>query len=391
MNLIDAGVVVLLLIGLLSGARAGFLGPVLGLVGAAIGFGLALLVATLFRDQLATIEQPMRGVVTLVGLGALVIVGEASGAGLGSLASLRLRRSALQPFDAVGGAVVGLAHVVLLVWLIGGMLAVGMAPTVAALARESVAMGIVAERLPPPTIVAGRLIALLGTTDLPPLFAGFEPTPAAPVELPADAEAAALAESALASTARIASAGCGAGLSVGSGFFVSPTAVVTNAHVVAGGADTTVTIGGSVHTATVVAFDADVDLALLSVPSANAPALQLSNVAPERGVSGVALGYPGGGDLTVTPAAVSAAYRAAGPNIYGAGIVDHSVVEMTARIRQGNSGGPLVVAPGVVGGVVFGASRVAADVGYAIGADQALASIGPSIGSTAAVDTGACL
>ncbi len=47
--------------------------------------------------------------------------------------------------------------------------------------------------------------------------------------------------------------------------------------------------------------------------------------------------------------------------------------------------------PGTVGGVVFGASTTASDVGYAIGADEARESIGPSIGSTTAVDTGACL
>ncbi|HEX7197238.1 MAG TPA: MarP family serine protease [Candidatus Limnocylindria bacterium] len=391
MNLFDAGVLLLLLLGLVSGARAGFLGPVLGLVGAAIGFGMALLLASLFRDQLASIEQPVRAIATLLGLGAFVVLGEASGAGIGASMSFSLRRSALRPFDAVGGAFVGVAHVVLLVWLVAGMLAAGMAPTLGAIARDSMTLRMVAERLPAPTIVAGRLIALLGTTDLPPLFAGFEPTPAAPVDLPADAEARALAESALASTARIASTGCGAGQSVGSGFFVSATDVVTNAHVVAGGDQTTVTVGGSVHAATVVAFDPDADLALLSVPGANAPALRLSDAAPARGATGVALGYPGGGDLTITPAAVSAAYRAGGPNIYGEGLVEHSVVEMTAEIRRGNSGGPLVVAPGVVGGVVFGASRVAADVGYAIGADQALERLGPSIGSTAAVDTGACL
>ena len=44
--------------------------------------------------------------------------------------------------------------------------------------------GIVEERLPPPTAVAGRLLTLLDTTDLPPLFAGLEPSPAPPVDLP---------------------------------------------------------------------------------------------------------------------------------------------------------------------------------------------------------------
>ena len=391
MNLIDAGVLVLLLIGLISGARAGFLGPVLGLVGAGIGFGLALLLATLFRDKLANIEQPMRAITTLVGLGAFVIVGEAVGAATGTMMSHSLWKTGLRPFDALGGAVVGVAHVCLLVWLVGGMLAVGMAPSLGAAARDSIALRIAAERLPAPTIVAGQLLGLLDTTGLPPLFAGFEPTPAPPVDLPADAEARALAQSAIASTGRIASTGCGEGQVVGSGFFVSPTHVVTNAHVVAGGTDTTVTIGGSVHVAIVVAFDPDADLALLSVPDARAPALALSTTAPGRGTIGVAIGYPGGGELTITPAGVTAAFRAGGPNIYGHGLSERSVVEMTAQIRPGNSGGPLVIAPGLVGGVVFGASRTAPEVGYAIGSDQALERLGSAIGSTAAVDNGACL
>ncbi|MFN2419424.1 MAG: trypsin-like peptidase domain-containing protein, partial [Candidatus Limnocylindria bacterium] len=174
-------------------------------------------------------------------------------------------------------------------------------------------------------------------------------------------------------------------------FFVSATDVITNAHVVAGSTETSVGLGGSIHPATVVAFDPDADLALLSVPGAGAPALTLSAMAPARATTGVALGHPGGGALTVTPAAVTAAYRAGGPNIYGDGITDRSVVEMTADIRRGNSGGPLVTAPGVVGGVVFGASLATPEVGYAIGADQALERLGPALGSTSAVGTGACL
>ncbi len=93
----------------------------------------------------------------------------------------------------------------------------------------------------------------------------------------------------------------------------------------------------------------------------------------------------------MTPAAVTATFHAGGPDIYGDGMTERSVVEMTAQIRRGNSGGPLVIAPGVVGGVVFGASRASPDVGYAIGADQALEILGPAIGSTTAVGTGACL
>ena len=391
MNLVDAAVLVLLVLGILSGIRAGVLAPVLGLIGATIGFAIALMLASAFREQLANVEQPLRAVATFLALGAFVLVGEASGAALGATVSRGIRGVGLRPLDAVGGAFVGVAHVVLLVWLAGGMLAAGVAPALGAAARDSVTLRIVEEWLPPPTVVAGRLLTLLDTTDLPPLFAGLEPRPAPPVDLPIGEEVRALADSAIPSTAMVASTGCGAGVAIGSGFFVSPTDVMTNAHVVAGGIDTTVTLSGAVHAAIVVAFDANADLALLHVPGAQARPLQLSADAPERGTTGVVLGFPGGGEMIITPAAVTAAFETGGPNIYGDAINQRSVVEMRTQIRPGNSGGPLVVGPGTVGAVVFGGSRVAADVGYAIGADQARASIGPYIGSTAAVDTGACL
>ena len=391
MNPVDAIVLILLALGVLSGVRAGFFAPVGGLFGAALGFAVALLLASAFRDQLATIEQPLRAIVTFASLAAFVMVGEAAGSSAGSRMSRGLHGAGLRPLDALGGGMVGAAHVVLLVWLVGGMLAAGILPGVAAAARESIALRAVEDTLPPPAVVAGRLLTLLDTTGLPPLFAGVEPSPAPPVELPADADVRALAESAIASTARISSTGCGAGIAVGSGFFISPTHVVTNAHVVAGGTATTVTIGGGVHAAAVVAFDPDADLALLHVPTGRSPALQLSSEPPQRGVRGAAIGYPGGGDLSIAPVAVTASYHIGGPNIYGDGVVERSVVEMRTQVQPGNSGGPLVVAPGAVGGVVFGASRVSPDVGYAIGSDQALASVGPYIGSITPVGTGACL
>jgi S1-C subfamily serine protease len=391
MNPIDLLVLLLLLVGIVSGARAGVLGPILALVGALVGFGVAVVLASVLREPLVAIDQPMRALVTFLGLGMLVVLGEATGAAAGAILGRGIRTSAMRPLDVLGGAVVGAAHIVLLVWLVGGMLAMGFAPSVAALARDSVAVRITAERLPPPATVAGRLLLLLDTTDLPPLFAGLEPAPAAPVELPADAATRQLAESALAATARVTAAGCGAGFALGSAFFVDRTHAITNAHVVAGSTSTSVRVGGADREAVVVAFDAEVDLALLYVPGASAPFLQLAAQPPGRGTPAAVLGFPGGGPLTVTPAAVTATHDLPGPDIYGAGQTPRDVVELRATIRRGNSGGPLVVAPGVVGGIVFGASRVASDVGYAIGSDEATERIGPMLGATAPVATGACL
>jgi S1-C subfamily serine protease len=392
MNPIDLVVLLLLLLGALAGARAGVLGPVLALLGATAGFAIAILLATLLREPLAGIEQPTRALVTFLGLGALVVLGEATGAGVGGILSRGIRGSPFRPLDAVGGAIVGLAHVVLLVWLIGGMLTMGVAPSVGSLARDSVAMRIAGERLPSPTLVAGRLLELLDTTDLPPLFAGLEPPPAAPVELPADATTRQLAESALASTALVSSSGCGTTLAIGSAFFVNRTHALTNAHVVAGSAENVVRIGGVDRGAVVVAYDPAADLALLFVPGASAPALQLSPQPSGRGTAAAVVGFPGGGPLTITPAAVTATHAFPGPDIYGqASPTARTVVELHATIRHGNSGGPLLVAPGVAGGIVFGASRISSDVGYAIGSNEAINRIGPSFEATTAVDTGACL
>ena len=81
---------------------------------------------------------------------------------------------------------------------------------------------------------------------------------------------------------RASSSGCGAGLAVGSGFFVSATHAVTNAHVVAGSEATTVTLGGATFDAVVVAFDDEADLALLHVAGAGARPLQLASSTPTR-------------------------------------------------------------------------------------------------------------
>ncbi|HEX2194097.1 MAG TPA: MarP family serine protease [Candidatus Limnocylindria bacterium] len=390
MNPFDLLILFLLALGAFAGWRAGFLGPVLALGGGIVGFVLALLLATFFRADLAAIEQPTRALVTLMGLGVLVLAGEAIGGALGATASRGLHTTWFRPLDALGGAVVGVAHVVLLVWLLGGLLAAGMSPTLSPVARDSAVLRAVYDRLPPPATVAGEMLALLSATDLPLLFAGLEPPPAAPVDLPNDAQARALAQSAIDSTARVSGTGCGAWQQVGSGFFISPTHVVTNAHVVAGSQSTNVTLGSTTYETSVVLFDPNADIAVLYAPGANAPELRLSGQAPERGTTGVALGYPGGGGLRVSPAAVTANHQVAGPNIYGEGRHQHSVVEMRAEIERGSSGGPLLVAPGVVGGVVFGESRSAADVGYAISAPSAARSIGGAASSTAAVDTGPC-
>ena len=104
--------------------------------------------------------------------------------------------------------------------------------------------------------------------------------------------AAVLALSGCASEARAAESGvgivaegCGLAARLGSGVVLdSSTQVVTVAHTVAGATELTVVDSDGVeHTAVVSAFDKDADLAVLSVPTLEAPALRLGTYSPGPG------------------------------------------------------------------------------------------------------------
>jgi S1-C subfamily serine protease len=182
---------------------------------------------------------------------------------------------------------------------------------------------------------------------------------------------------------------CGS-TSAGTGFAIAQDYVVTNAHVVAGGSTVRVTHRGT-HDATVVLFDPDLDVALLHVPGLGAPALRFASEDPERGAIGAALGHPGGGALTVLPAAVTAAYEARGRDIYGEDRVTRQILELRAEVEPGDSGGPLVLADGTVGGVVFAEARSNDEVGYALAATSVAVRVGAALGRSGAADLGECI
>jgi S1-C subfamily serine protease len=170
--------------------------------------------------------------------------------------------------------------------------------------------------------------------------------------------------------------------------------VVTNAHVVAGAREGSVRIAssdGDRADARVVLFDSSLDVALLYTPDLRAVPLRFASSDPERGAIGAALGYPGGGPLTIVPAAVTGSYQAVGRDIYGAARVEREILELRAQIDRGDSGGPFVLRDGTVGGLVFAEARTDPDVGYALSPTSVAGRVTPSIGRTATVGTGSCL
>jgi S1-C subfamily serine protease len=207
---------------------------------------------------------------------------------------------------------------------------------------------------------------------------------AAPQVVP---DAAAIQASAM-DTVQVVATGCG-GHRYGSGFAISTTQIVTNAHVVAGTEYVSVKIQGRQATATVVLFDPSRDVAVLSVPAAlNLHALKSSN---GNDSSVAAIGYPGGGAETITAGVVDSPQVIEVPDIYGNHVAGHQVWVAHANLHPGNSGGPLVNSQGAVMGLVFAGSTTDTRVAYAMTNNEIRSDLMAAQGRTQAVASGACV
>ncbi len=393
MNAIDAITLLLIVVALILGWRSGAIPQVTGLIGAIAGGVLAILALPFLADILTGLDPALRPFVVLIGLISAVALGESVGAAIGRALAAKLGTGLLGTADRTAGAGLGVIQVLLIVWLAGSLLAEGPVPRLAETAGGSTAVRTMAGILPPPTEVATGLGGWLDTTGLPDVFVGFEPVPAPPVARPDDPAAQAIAAPAEASTFKVTAATCGLS-SVGTGFAIESDYVVTNAHVVAGAGARGLRVtrfGGGVLDAIPVLVDPSFDIALLYVKGLDAVPLAFAKDDPGRGALGATLGYPGGGHLTILPAAVSSRYAATGHDIYGGERIRREILELRAEVDRGDSGGPLILEDGTVGGVVFAEARTDPEVGYALAATEVAGHIDPAIGRTKAVDTGACV
>ena len=136
--------------------------------------------------------------------------------------------------------------------------------------------------------------------------------------------------------------------SSGSGFFVSHEGdLVTDNHVIAGCRELRVVRNEKSNAARVIGTDATVDLAVLRVPDVVEDIASFRTDLEKQGEAVIVAGYPLQGLLTskgsVTTGIVSAL---AGPK------EDKNLIQITAPVQPGNSGGPLIDAHGAVIGVI---------------------------------------
>jgi S1-C subfamily serine protease len=389
-NALDALLVLLIGLSVYTGWRRGFLQQGFSLAGTLVGIvagaALAPAAADIGHERLSRLMLALGAVLIGASIGNLIgfLIGRAIRSRVGSIRTRRV--------DASAGAAMSMATVLIGTWFLGVNLAGGPFPSLARTLQGSAIVRILGALPPPPPLLeqVGKLADRFGFPDL---FVGLPPPLGAPVPPPADPDVRAAAEAARASTFEVLGSGCEEGLlNEGSGFVVAPGYVLTNAHVVAG-ADEALWIQDGLrrHEASLVAFDPDLDAAVLHAPSVPARPLELVGSDVSRGQAGAILGYPGGQPLKVVPAAVRQTLEAVGRDIYGNDRIARRMYELQGRVRRGNSGGPFVLPDGRVAGVVFASSVSDDRTGYAIISSEVEDIVRVAVGRTSSVDPGRCV
>lgn len=389
--LVDVIIVLLALLFAINGYRQGFIisaATFLGFLGGALlGVQVAPFAADLYTDPLAKL------IAALFVVFALALGGQAGTTAIGFKLRKKVRRDRSMRLDHLAGPLVSVAAVLLVTWMAAAPLANSSMPAVAAAVRNSSLVGGIDEHMPEAVKgVYDSMRESLNTSQIPDVFSGLDPTQVREVP-PPDPELAvsSVVVNAERSVLKVHGSAPQCDRQIeGSSFVYAEGLVATNAHVVAGTDEVRVESEGRLLEAEVVVFEPEKDLAVLSVPGLEAPALPVTGEPGASGDDAIVVGYPGGGPYTPSAARVREARTVSGPDIYDSGTVTREVYQLYAHIIGGNSGGPLLNTDGEVFGVIFAAAVDDPQTGYALTMSETAPILEAGERASGEVDTGAC-
>jgi S1-C subfamily serine protease len=372
------------------GYRMGFVRRATSWAGLGIGLAVGVLLVPDVADALKGSPPRTRLLASLAFVIVVAAVAQAVGAAIGGALSARLGRGAgaLKQGDRVAGGALGVAGVLVLMWLLIPALANSPGWTARAV-RDSAVARIIDRVAPAPPSESETLGRLVGDQSFPEVFDTLSsPDAGTP---PADGIPAEAASRVTRSTLLVEGQACDR-IQEGSGFVGGPNLVVTNAHVVAGEHDTRVTTSdGRRLDAHVVAFDPNRDLAVLRVPGLALPALALGEGHVDD--QGALFGHPGGGALRQAPVRIAEQIVARGTDISRVNPTEREVFVLAAVTAPGDSGGPIVDPSGNVVGVMFAYDISRQSTAYALTRTELDPVLGGVLatGATDPVSTGDCL
>jgi S1-C subfamily serine protease len=379
-NVLDVFIVLFVVVVVLRGARTGFLAGVFSLVGVVVGASVGSRIAPSLMPEDG---NPIYGAgITLGGILAFAVLGEVVARTIGGSIRNRLSSPTSETLDGLGGAALGFALSLVLVWAVGvfalqSQPLAGLHPAV----QNSTILQSLNERMP-----SGFLTRAVADLEPLPQIRGPEPGVAAPegsILKDPDVRAAS------ARTLRVTGIACGYGVE-GSGWVAGQNLVVTNAHVVAGETATRVQVGGAgqLLPAKVVVFDEKNDIAVLQVDRLGLTPLRLAT--PQPGEPAAVIGFPENGPLDIEPARTGTTQRVVSSDAYDHGPVERTVTSFRVYVRPGNSGGPAVNANGQVVSTIFASRTDSDNSGYGIPSRIVHRYLQAAASRTIPVSTGGC-
>src|ERR671921_2982418 len=380
LNVLDVFIALFVVLVILRGARTGFLAGVFSLVGVVLGAAAGSRIAPSLMPEDG---NPIYGAgITLGSILAFAVLGEVIARTIGGSIRDRLSSPTSETLDGLGGAALGFALSLVLVWAIGAFALqspplAGLHPAV----QDSRILQSLNERMP-----SGLITRAVADLEPLPRIKGPEPRASAPEgNILRDPDV----RSASARTLRVTGIACGYGVE-GSGWAAGQNLVVTNAHVVAGETATRVQVGGTgqLLPAQVVVFDKKNDIAVLRVNGLGLTPLPLT--APRPGEAAAVIGFPENGPLDVEPARTGATQRVISSDAYDRGPVERVVTSFRVYVRPGNSGGPAVNANGRVVATIFASRTDSNNAGYGVPSWIVRDYLQAAAGRNTSVSTGAC-
>lgn len=392
MNWVDLLVLLLAVAAGLSGSRQGMVTSLCSFLGVLVGTVLGLQITPLLLARVTdTTARVAFGVVIMV---LLVVLGETVGMWGGRELRDRITSARFTGVDNALGAVVQAFAVFVVAWLVALPLTSATAtPGLASSITKSEVLSTVDTVMPSGLrSLPDDLRRMLGVNGFPEALEPFTQTPVAAAAPPNGAlESSPVVRKARSSVVKVRgrASSCSRALE-GTGFVIAPHRVLTNAHVVAGTDRVEIEMGSGEFDARVVLFDPQTDLAVLTVPDLDADPLIFTNSGAHAGDDVIAVGYPLDGPYTASAGRVREQIHLRGPNIYDSATVVRDVYTVRAKVRSGNSGGPLIDPAGHVVGVVFGAAVDDPETGFALTGQQVAGDVAKAPTLTRSVPTGAC-
>ena len=391
MNLYDALVIILVVTSLYIGYSLGIVRQFFVSIGSLISFFVAAWVGGRIITALgnSTSQQWLAIVAALL---LFILLTDAIHY-VGALVEEKTRAS-IQPqaLSTFGGLIIGGVTALFFVWITSPILTASPVLAVAAQVQGSRAVAILNTELPPQPGVSRNLGLLLKPFQVIRVFVGQEPTISSNTNntLLYQKQLRDTEQFATQSIVRVVGTACGLD-SQGTGFFMTPSIVATNAHVIAGvGTPRILDSTGSYYTTQPILFDPANDFALLKVIGTQGKPLPIDTSVQGPGTLAAIAGYPGGA-LVTHGALFVKLVRANSYDIYGQSKVTRYIYVLSADVEPGASGEPVVsVQNNKVVGIVFGNSLTQKHTAFALAIQPIYQSFLTARSAQSVVNTGSC-